>query len=140
MNESKREMICITCPTGCALEVIQDAAGAVTVRGNACKRGEAFARAELTNPTRSVTGTVATNFAHLPYLPVRTDREIPKARVFDCVRYIADLTITQPVVCGDFVGEEIPGCGGARLLATSDLPASPAQSAAEEEATAWEAR
>ena len=40
----KREMICVSCPIGCALSVELDGDGKVlSVSGNTCKRGEKYA-------------------------------------------------------------------------------------------------
>lgn len=46
------ELICIVCPKGCHLKVDEQNDYAVT--GNGCKRGEAYGKKELTNPTRVV--------------------------------------------------------------------------------------
>ncbi|MDR2753251.1 MAG: DUF1667 domain-containing protein [Oscillospiraceae bacterium] len=110
------ELICISCPTGCKLEA-ETRDGAVVVRGNACKRGVAFAQAELTDPRRTVTGTVRTAFASLPLLPVRTDRDIPKARVRAVARLLAGLQVTHPVRCGDVIANLPPLCEGSIVAA-----------------------
>ena len=47
----KRELICIGCPLGCPLTVTMEENG-ITVTGNTCKRGEIYAKKEVTNPTR----------------------------------------------------------------------------------------
>ena len=52
----KRELICIGCPMGCPLTVTLDGGEVVTVQGNTCPRGDAYARREVTAPTRIVTG------------------------------------------------------------------------------------
>ncbi len=113
------ELFCITCPVGCRLTVTtQD--GTVTVAGNECKRGAAFARHELTNPTRSFSTTVRTVFAHRPALPVRSDGEIPKGKVAEAVRALGRVVIDRPLRCGDTVAENICGCG-VRVIATGDV-------------------
>jgi CxxC motif-containing protein len=114
-----REMICITCPQGCTLQV-EDEGEHITVTGNACKRGVAFAIAERTNPTRSLCSTVRTVFSNLPMLPVRTDREIPKSLVPNVMRLLATVVVREPIPCGGVVVEEIPGCN-AKIIATSQL-------------------
>ena len=53
----KRELICIGCPMGCPLVVELDGAEIVSVSGYTCKRGDVYARKEVTNPTRIVTST-----------------------------------------------------------------------------------
>ncbi|MDR2647224.1 MAG: DUF1667 domain-containing protein [Oscillospiraceae bacterium] len=113
-----REMICITCPTGCKLTV--DLNGeTLKVSGNACKRGEAFALAEMTCPTRSLTTTLRTVFPEAPALPVRTKSEIPKASVMPAMRYLASIVVQERLRCGD-VAAVLPDCG-VEMIASSDL-------------------
>ena len=52
------KLICIGCPMGCPLEVERDGDTVTAVRGNTCPRGDAYARKEVTHPTRIVTSTV----------------------------------------------------------------------------------
>ena len=54
----ERKLICIGCPMGCPLTVEIDGGEVVSVTGNTCKRGDVYARKEVTNPTRIVTSTV----------------------------------------------------------------------------------
>lgn len=44
----KRELICIGCPLGCPLTVTMEGEQ-ITVAGNTCKRGEIYAKKEVTN-------------------------------------------------------------------------------------------
>jgi CxxC motif-containing protein len=113
-------MICITCPQGCLLQVEKTDAG-YSVSGNGCKRGIAFAEAEMTHPMRSVTGTVRTVFPQRPMLPVRTDREVPKEKMKAVARFMAEIVVEKAVACGEAVSGEIPGCGGAVLVATETI-------------------
>ena len=53
----KKEMICINCPIGCQL-IAEKTADGFKVTGNTCPRGEKYAIAELTHPTRTLTTTV----------------------------------------------------------------------------------
>ena len=50
-----RELTCIGCPMGCPLTVTMEAGEVISVTGNTCKRGDIYARKEVTNPT-SITG------------------------------------------------------------------------------------
>lgn len=52
-----RELTCIGCPLGCALTVTMNGKEVVEVKGNTCKKGDIYARKEVTNPTRIVTTT-----------------------------------------------------------------------------------
>jgi CxxC motif-containing protein len=114
-----REFICITCPTGCLLEADLTADGSLLLRGNGCKRGEVYARAELTNPVRSLTTTVRTAFPHCPTLPVRTDREIPQGKLREVMALLADVVIDTPLGMGETILELAPLCEG-KLIATSN--------------------
>ena len=56
----KKEMICIVCPIGCHIEVVEDerVEGGYRVDGANCKRGKMYGVKELTRPTRLLTSTV----------------------------------------------------------------------------------
>lgn len=114
------EILCITCPTGCTLSAGFDADGSLNVTGNGCKRGADFARAELTNPTRSLTTTVRTTFAAAPVLPVRTDGEIPKGAIPAAMRQLAGVVVDAPLPCGATVVADLCGTG-VSVIATSNL-------------------
>lgn len=51
----EKNLICIGCPMGCPLTVKMEHGEVVSVTGNTCKRGDIYARKEVTNPTRIVT-------------------------------------------------------------------------------------
>ncbi|MEG1932234.1 MAG: DUF1667 domain-containing protein [Pygmaiobacter sp.] len=114
------EMVCIGCPMGCSLTVEQQGE-TITVSGNACPRGKAFAKAELTHPCRSVTTTMATSFQELPFLPVRTDGEIPKELVAEAVKALGKQKITTRVRCGEVVLRDLL-CTGVSVIATASIP------------------
>ena len=105
----KRELICIGCPMGCPLTVTLDGGAVVTVQGNTCPRGDAYARRECVAPVRTVTGTVAIEGAALPVLPVRTNGEIPKTQVFDVARALRTVKVQAPIAIGDVVLQNVCG-------------------------------
>ena len=45
----KRELTCIGCPLGCAVTVEMEGGEILKITGNTCKRGEEYARKEVTN-------------------------------------------------------------------------------------------
>ena len=69
---STRELTCIGCPLGCAITVTMDGSTVTAVTGNTCPRGDAYARKEVTNPTRIVTSTVRVNGGIYPMANVKT--------------------------------------------------------------------
>lgn len=106
-----KKLICICCPLGCSLEVQQDGTEIVSVKGNTCPRGDAYARKELTNPTRIVTTTVHVRGGLQSMVPVKTQKDIPKEKIFACMEEIRKVTVTAPVVIGDVVLADAAGTG-----------------------------
>lgn len=115
----KRELICINCPIGCNLEVLIDDNN-ITVKGNSCKRGEAYGIKECTNPTRIVTTTVLVKGGGESVLPVKTERDIPKDKIFDCVRALKHVVVEAPVNIGDIIVSNI-ACTGVNIVATKSI-------------------
>ena len=114
-----KEMICITCPNGCALRV-EENAGTITVIGNKCPRGVEFATAELTHPMRTICSTVRTIYKEVPVIPVRVTKEIPKARIFDVMRELDPIRVEMPLGRGDVLIENVLGLG-ADIIVTSNV-------------------
>ncbi|MGM9645749.1 MAG: DUF1667 domain-containing protein [Eubacteriales bacterium] len=98
----KKEMTCIICPRGCLLTA--DFSGEeITVVGNGCRRGEEYAKSELTNPVRTLTTTVKIKSKESTVLPVRTDKPIKKDEIFAAMKKIADIEVSAPIKIGDII-------------------------------------
>ena len=78
--------------------------GTVKVTGHTCPRGESYAIAELTNPTRMVTGLVRVAGTRRP-LPVKTRTAIPKGKIAEVTNLLANTTVLPPKKIGDLVIE-----------------------------------
>ena len=107
----KRELTCIGCPLGCALTVEMNGGEVVGVTGNTCKRGDDYARKEVTNPTRIVTSSVKVEDGVLAAVSVKTKEDIPKGKIFDCVKALKDVCVKAPVAIGDVVLADVAGTG-----------------------------
>lgn len=105
----KKDLICIACPIGCHLRV--DLKNGYAVTGNQCKRGEAYGKKELTNPTRIITSTVIIKNAKFSRLPVKTDGEIPKDLIFDVMALLNDVTVVSPITMGDVILQNVCNTG-----------------------------
>ncbi len=105
-----RALICIGCPRGCHLEITGEGES-LRVTGNACPRGESYARQEMTNPRRVVTAVVRTDSASLPWLPVKTAQPFPKARIPALLNRLYTLTVKAPVRLGQVVLPDAEGSG-----------------------------
>lgn len=118
----QRELICISCPLGCALTVTIENGEVINVTGNTCPRGEAYGRKECTNPTRIVTSTVRMEGGKLPVVSVKTASDIPKDKMADVAAALKDIIVTAPVHIGDVVAENIAGTG-VNMIATRNVEA-----------------
>ena len=116
-----KQLVCIGCPRGCRL-TIDEKDGEYIVTGNTCPRGDAYARKEVTNPTRIVTSTVRVNGGIYPMANVKTASDIPKGRIFDCVNALKDITVNAPLKIGDVVLSDVAGTG-VDIIAARNVPA-----------------
>ncbi len=92
-----RELVCIVCPRGCELSISDD----LVVTGNKCPRGEVYAKKELTNPTRTVTSTIKISGSSISNVPVKTDKEIDKSKIFEVLKIIKSKEVMAPIKLGD---------------------------------------
>lgn len=97
----KRELTCIGCPMGCTLKVEMNQGAVTKVDGNTCGRGSAYAKKEVSNPTRIVTSTVRVEGGCFAVAPVKTKTDIPKEKVFDVMKAIKEVRLLAPVFPGD---------------------------------------
>ena len=107
----QRILTCIGCPLGCLVTVELENGEVVSVTGNTCKRGDDYARKEVTTPTRIVTSTVRVTGGNAPTVSVKTKSDIPKDKIFDCAKALKEVKVTAPVSIGDVVLENVAGTG-----------------------------
>ncbi len=106
-----RNLTCINCPMGCALTIEMEGNEVVSISGNTCPRGEAYGRKEVTNPTRIVTSTVRVTGGAADMVSVKTKQDIPKEKIFDCVKALRDVEVQAPVHVGDVIVSDVAGTG-----------------------------
>lgn len=120
-----KKLTCVVCPAGCQIEVTLDNSGAVlSVTGNTCPRGKAYAESELTHPVRTLTTTVTLEDADECRLPVRTDKPIPRESLMEAMRLASTIRVQAPVRRGDVIVSDFiePGI---RLIACKTVEYSP---------------
>lgn len=132
------EMICITCPMGCHLQIERLSGNEIAVTGNRCARGEQYAREEMLSPRRVVTSTcrakagaavageaTAEGVARcagegslkaggLPgprRVPLRTRGSFPRERIPELLALIHKLELQLPVKRGQVVLADALGTG-----------------------------
>ena len=116
----KKEMICICCPLGCSLTVEYVGKTIQSINGNRCKIGLEYAEKEISNPERILTTTVRVKNGHLPLVSVRTNKPLPKNRIFDTMNLLAKVEIEAPIQIGDEIVQNIFDTG-VSIVATKNI-------------------
>ena len=91
-----------------------------SVEGNTCKRGAIYGKKEVTNPTRIVTTTVRVLGGTENVVSVKTKEDIPKAKIFDCIHELKEVTVAAPVQIGDIILHNVAGTG-VDIVATKNV-------------------
>lgn len=113
------DMICINCPMGCMLTV-EKVGEEIQVTGNICSRGKNYAYKECTNPTRIVTSSVFVDYGEIEVVSVKTQRDIPKEKIFSILNVLKEVRVVAPVHVGDIIIENIVGTG-VNIVATKEV-------------------
>lgn len=115
-----KNLTCINCPMGCALTVEMNGDEVINVSGNTCSRGDAYARKEVTNPTRIVTSTVKVTGGKSDMVSVKTKEDIPKGKIFECIKELQGVQVQAPVHIGDVIAADVADTGVA-VVATKNI-------------------
>ena len=115
-----KNLTCINCPMGCPLTIEMEGEQVIRVSGNTCKRGEIYARKEVTNPTRIVTTTVKVLNGTSDTVSVKTKEDIPKEKIFDCVKALKNVQVEAPGHIGDVIADNIAETG-VDIVATGNI-------------------
>ena len=102
-----RELICIVCPKGCPMKVELEGKEVLSVEGFTCPRGKKYAIDECTHPMRTVTTTARTDRGGV--IAVKTDKTIPKEKMFDLMEEINRAVVKLPARIGDVVLRDVVG-------------------------------
>lgn len=107
----KRNLVCISCPLGCQIEACIENGEVVGVSGNTCPRGAEYAKKELTAPTRIVTGSVKVINGTSAVVSVKTKTDIPKDKIWECIKILKETEVKAPVYIGDIVCRNVADTG-----------------------------
>lgn len=99
-------VICTVCPVGCSVKVTKNGEKYET-EGNRCIRGQRHAIQEMISPQRVLTTTMRTEFSGM--IPVKTNKPVPKDKIFDCMKEINSKTLLLPIALGDIIIKRIGG-------------------------------
>lgn len=104
----EKNIVCVSCPMGCRMKVTL-CGEELKVEGNTCKRGEVYARNEMTDPRRMICSTVRIKGGVHPVVPVKTDKPLPENLKFRCMEIINSIELESPVKMGDVAAANILG-------------------------------
>jgi len=90
------------------------------VSRNICQRGAAYAKKEVTDPTRIVTSSVKVEGGVIGKASVKTSSDIPKGKIFECMKEIRACVVKAPIQIGDVVIENCADTG-VSVVATKDI-------------------
>ncbi len=117
-EEQRHKLLCIVCPEGCEMEVVEKQGTFVFPKG-ICQRGQDYARQEIVDPRRILTSTVRLTGGEVEMLPVRTTQPIPKEKLLEAMDQIAGITAHAPVRIRDVVIPDVAGSGAALIASRS---------------------
>ena len=120
ISTNENIVICTVCPVGCEIEVTlpkHDKEDFI-VEGNSCIRGKNYAIKEIRNPERTLTSIMIASDGKM--VPVKTDKPIPKEKMFECMKEINEKTLMLPISLGDIIIKNI-GETGANLICTRTM-------------------
>ena len=112
-----KNITCTECPMGCSVDVEFDGQNIVSIKGNTCPRGKLYAENEVIRPKRVVTSTVKSTDGIL--VPVKTDRPVPKDKIFEVIEKINKTTCTLPAITGTILVANI--CEDANLVVAGSV-------------------
>jgi len=115
------EMICVTCPMGCTLQVTHENETLLDIDGNTCRRGIEYVKSELTDPRRMVATTVRVKGGLHPLVPVYTAEPFPKPRIFELLDALREVEVEAPVAIEQAVLPDALGTG-IDVVASRDMP------------------
>lgn len=104
-----RNITCIGCPLGCGITVKTEGGSIAHISGYTCKKGEEYARTEVTDPRRTLTTTMRVSDGGL--IPVKSNRPIKKALLLACMKEINGTKAKAHARIGDVLIKDILGTG-----------------------------
>ena len=105
-----KTITCICCPKGC-LVTLDTENPEETVKGFSCQQGHDYALAELIRPMRTISSTAEIKGGLHPRIPVKTNGNIPKEKIFEVMDEINKISVESPVKCGDVLLENVLDTG-----------------------------
>ena len=114
-----RELVCVCCPRGCRIHVQMEDGKVLSVAGNSCPKGDAYARQECIRPMRILTTTVRAEGGIHRVCPVISASEIPLDLMKEAMDEVRTAKVTAPVKEGQVILKDLAGTGVALVASRS---------------------
>ena len=114
------ELTCIGCPIGCSLNVEMIGSDVINVTGYSCKKGKEYAQKEVTNPTRILTSVVRVNGGDMPVVSIKTENDVPKYKIEECIKALKNVEVDAPIKIGDVLLQNVAETG-VNIVATRNI-------------------
>ena len=115
------DIICVTCPKGCLLQVKHEGKDVIEVIGSGCQRGKEYAICELQDPRRMVASTVRVRGGLHPLVPVYTQAAFPKPLIPQLAQELRKVEVPAPVKINQVMLENALDTG-IDVIASRDMP------------------
>jgi CxxC motif-containing protein len=115
-----KELTCIGCPLGCQIRVAMNGNEIASISGYNCKNGKAYAVKECTCPTRILTSNIKVENGDQNMVSVKTEKDIPKDKIFKCMTLLKNVKTKAPVKIGDIILKDVLGTG-IDIIATKNI-------------------
>ncbi|ADI31684.1 DUF1667 domain-containing protein [Staphylothermus hellenicus] len=103
------EIICTICPRGCRIKVYSVDGKITRVEDYGCPRGKEYAVKEVKTPMRTLMTIVKCRGGDLPVVSVKTSKPIPKNKLLEVSKYLANIVVDAPVEIGDIIVRNVLG-------------------------------
>lgn len=116
----EKKITCIVCPMGCEATVVFEGDKILKAEGLECQRGKEYVAREIKAPMRDFFTVVQVRGARAAVCPVRSTKPIPRDKLTECSRELADVVLVAPIKAGDVIARDILGLG-VDIVATMNI-------------------
>ena len=115
---NETNITCILCPIGCEIRINKKKL--FIIEGAKCEKGIEYSKNEVLNPKRILTTSILVKNGILPLISVKTNKPIPKDKVFNIIEVIKKTSVNAPIEIGEIIIRNILDTGS-DIIATKTV-------------------
>ena len=100
----KKNFVCICCPRGCNLTYDSETQ---LIKGNFCIKGKEYGIQEMNMQSRMFTSLIRVSNRKDTMLSVKSNKPVPKEKIFDIVNEISAIKVAAPIEIGQIIVKNI---------------------------------